>query len=500
MPSRAGLWIVRILAATFILGVTTGWSASAQSPNVQTRVAVIGDGSAGMDSGTLVHVIVKAWSGPGTFRLTDYSRPGAGLDEIIRRQLGPLIDSGADLVILRIGPADVDATENTADERPIALFSALLATVMTRTQARVIVSTIPRPPVDQPTDRLAAVRRIRGVELYDNAIAAIAQRAGAAVIATDATADPQIWRAAIETTRGGEWPPAPSQHIDPGVAAPLSAAALAALRERAHAGRAAGQRPGVLAKVGDSMTAAPEFLPPLLDGGPEWTAVPALAATAAFFNSAPASAGGTGDVEGVRDTIHDRDDLAAAAARVSARPGVETSFTRRSLAARARWAAADVLAGGADSPLAQELDATRPAVAVVMFGTNDLTRTTVDEFETAMDQLLVTLESAAVIPLLTTIPMRTDRADFGGRVPAFNAAIRALATVYGVPLIEYGRAMSELPQYGLADDGIHPNVCPEGPQVLTPACVQYGYNLRNLLTLQALDMLRRQVLTTEGVQ
>jgi lysophospholipase L1-like esterase len=500
VPSRAGLWIVRILTVPLVLGVTTAWSASAQSPAMRPRVAIIGDSGAGPDASILAYMVAQAWPGLGLRTLTDYSQPGAGLDAIIRRQLGPLIDSGADLVILRIGPADLDAAETTAVERPIAEFSALLATVLTRTQARVIVTTIPRPLVDPATDRLAAVRRIRRVEMYNDAIGAMAQRAGAGVIAGDAMADAQTWRAVIDWTRGREPAPLPSQHFDPGEPTPLSAAEIAALRERARAGRAVGQRPEVLAKVGDSMTAAPEFLPSLLAGGPEWTAAPALAATAAFFNSTPATANGTSAVDGVRDAILDRDDVADAAPRRSTGPGAETSFARRSLAAQARWAAADVLAGGADNALTRELDATRPAVAVVMFGTNDLTRATLDEFETAMAQLLVALESAAVIPLLTTIPMRTDRADFGGRVPAFNAAIRALATVYGVPLIDYGRAMAQLPNYGLADDGIHPSVCPEGPQVLTAACLQYGYNLRNLLTLQALDMLRRLVLTAEDVQ
>jgi hypothetical protein len=111
-----------------------------------------------------------------------------------------------------------------------------------------------------------------------------------------------------------------------------------------------------------------------------------------------------------------------------------------------------------------------------------------------MDRLLAELQLNSVIPLLSTIPMRTDRADYSARVPVFNASIRALAEVHGVPLIDYGGAMLDLPTFGLSDDGIHPSVCPDGPEVLTPDCLRYGYNLRNLLTLQALDMLRRLVL------
>src|SRR5262249_51843906 len=175
-----------------------------------------------------------------------------------------------------------------------------------------------------------------------------------------------------------------------------------------------------------------------------------------------------------------------------------TSFTRQSLAARARWGVAEVLAGGAGSALSRELAALRPGVAVVMFGSNDLTRSSVEEFEAAMAELLRTLEDARVIPLLTTIPQRTDQPQYGRLVPDFNAAIRGLAAAFGVPLIDYGAMVERLPDGGLAD-GLHPSVCPYGAGSLPPERLRYGYNLRTLLTLQALDLLRPRVLSATTV-
>ena len=55
--------------------------------------------------------------------------------------------------------------------------------------------------------------------------------------------------------------------------------------------------------------------------------------------------------------------------------------------------------------------------------------------------------------------------------------------------------MAELPNGGLDEDGILPVTCPEGAGSLTASCLRYGYNLRNLLTLQALEQLRVNLLS-----
>ncbi|HEU5056672.1 MAG TPA: hypothetical protein VFU21_09095, partial [Kofleriaceae bacterium] len=54
------------------------------------------------------------------------------------------------------------------------------------------------------------------------------------------------------------------------------------------------------------------------------------------------------------------------------------------------------------------------------------------------------------------------------------------------------------PDHGLAADGVHPNAFPGGACVLTGDGLEHGYNVRNLLALEALDRARRAVLLGEA--
>jgi hypothetical protein len=80
-------------------------------------------------------------------------------------------------------------------------------------------------------------------------------------------------------------------------------------------------------------------------------------------------------------------------------------------------------------------------------------------------------------------------------VPRYNAVIRGIAQARQIPLVDYHREMIGLPGAGLAKDGIHPttfhgdlgrNACDLGARGL-----EHGYNLRNLLALEALDRAKR---------
>jgi lysophospholipase L1-like esterase len=247
------------------------------------------------------------------------------------------------------------------------------------------------------------------------------------------------------------------------------------LRQRAAVALAEGQRLDVVAKLGDSITSSPFFLTEVaetdLDGGP----YARLGATLHFFSRTLVPDGG-------------------AAPSRSGSDGLVPSLARRSLGAGDQWYVTNVLEGGSASPLAREIDSIRPGVAVVMFGTNDLTLATIAQFSAHLDALLEELERRHVIAILSTIPARLDQPRFGERVPSFNAAIRTMAIVHQAPLIDYAAAMADLPNGGLSEDGIHPSVCPAGAGSLRPECLGYGYNLRNLLTLLALERLQQSVL------
>jgi hypothetical protein len=81
------------------------------------------------------------------------------------------------------------------------------------------------------------------------------------------------------------------------------------------------------------------------------------------------------------------------------------------------------------------------------------------------------------------------------RVDQIAAQIAAVARAYDIPLINYYAAMKSLPNLGLSGDGGHPSEPPDSRfAVFDEAHLQYGYVLRNLITLQMLYELWRQVL------
>jgi lysophospholipase L1-like esterase len=154
------------------------------------------------------------------------------------------------------------------------------------------------------------------------------------------------------------------------------------------------------------------------------------------------------------------------------------------------------LAGGDASPLVTELDALHPQWALVMYGTNDLDHVDVGTYRGTMVQLLDVIEGRSVVPVLYTIPPRQDAPDRGALSVTFADAIRSLAAERHIPLIDYNAALLALPgNHGISDDGIHPNIYVDPTSdtgdscVFVPDALGYGYNVRNLLTLQMLARL-----------
>ena len=172
------------------------------------------------------------------------------------------------------------------------------------------------------------------------------------------------------------------------------------------------------------------------------------------------------------------------------RLGGTTPFDRVSLAATVGWSVGSALAGS-PSPVARELAAVTPRYATVMFGTNDIQARDIDRYAVGMWTLTDALLAAGVIPLVTSIPARADNADADAWVPRYNAVARALAQSHRVPYIDAHRELARIPRRGLGGDNLHLNVyAPSGAArgcVFTAAGLQYGHNVRNLLTLQTLD-------------
>jgi hypothetical protein len=229
-------------------------------------------------------------------------------------------------------------------------------------------------------------------------------------------------------------------------------------------------RRDVFVKIGDSNTANSTFLTCFAGAGVELGAHADLEATRAFFG----------------------------ARRVDDR---RASFDRTSLSATKGWLAGQVVAGS-PSPLVREIDAVAPAFAVVMLGTNDDRPGGVEVFARNLPRVVDGALARGVIPLLSTLPPRDDAPAAAARVVELNRVIRALAESRQVPLMDLYTALLPLPRHGLVADGIHlasvwesgtPRACR-----FTPAGLEKGMNVRNLLVLEALDRARRFLVQGEA--
>jgi len=497
--------LTRVLLLVATVGILLGGCATrtASSPEASGAVerwVVLGDRDAGPGAAGLLAALPATAGRP---EIVDVSTAAATLRTIVEQQMLQLGGTRADLFIVQLGGEDARAVSPPEPGVYGALVASLVVTL--RERGETLVGTIPTTASDRnrAEGSIEDVRRLRRVLEYNEAIRTTVWARGAAVVEQE-----QPWltgEEAMEAARGA-WRSAASgagRGLPAGAPAAAvrgfeGAAAVSALRERAVRAAAAGQHPDVVAKVGDSITASPAFLMQLTAADIRRTGHPALADTLDFFSRSLVPVGEDPTEAGEAAEPAPPVGGGPAARSVTFSAALASPLARHSLAAGDGWGVAEALADGADGPLARELATLRPGVALVMFGTNDLTRTSVERFEELLDRLVAAIEAQGVIPVLSTIPARIDQPAFAERAPRFNAAVRAVAAAHGVPLIDFAAASASLPNHGLAADGIHPSTCPdEGPSSFSARCLRYGSNLRNLVTLQALEQLRTRVFGAE---
>jgi hypothetical protein len=179
----------------------------------------------------------------------------------------------------------------------------------------------------------------------------------------------------------------------------------------------------------------------------------------------------------------------------------KVSFNRTSLAATVGWGAFKTVEGS-PTPIQQEVAAISPAFAVVLLGTNDTYEQGVVGFDRSLLKAVDQMLSLGVVPLMTTIPPRADKAEADALVPEMNAIIRAIAQQRQVPYLDLWKLLDALPDKGLVSDGIHLGVYVSGGKArgcwLTPEALGDGMNLRNLISLEALDRARRFLLEDQA--
>jgi uncharacterized protein YraI len=238
-------------------------------------------------------------------------------------------------------------------------------------------------------------------------------------------------------------------------------------------GQSYGNRAGVFSKVGDSITATGHFMYSFGWGRYNLHEYSYLQPVIGFFS--------------------------ATTARES------NSFSNGSLAAKSGWKTGTVLDPAyadpaycqpGETPLVCEYRVVRPSISLIMLGTNDM-ETPTSVFESNMQTIIQTTINMGIIPVLSTIPPRDY---WDGKVATYNQIIINLARGYDIPLIDLHSALLGLPNRGLDEDGVHPSWVGDAYENYDPSGdfsaenLQNGFPMRNLITLQMLDALWRQVI------
>jgi len=138
------------------------------------------------------------------------------------------------------------------------------------------------------------------------------------------------------------------------------------------------------------------------------------------------------------------------------------------------WKSADLL------DAMQQLPNDQPCATVILIGTNDaLSGVPLWEFESNLRQIVELADN----PILNTLPP-----DAHVDVLPYNAVIYQVAAERDVSVIDLYAAMGYLPQYGLQYDGVHLSTPWDSePTDFTSDNLHFGFTVRNLLTLNALN-------------
>ncbi len=256
------------------------------------------------------------------------------------------------------------------------------------------------------------------------------------------------------------------------------------LRAQWNKGRARGLAPRVFGLVGDSITASPKFLTPVVQSGS--LLAPDVATRLRVGDTSVIDVYRDVPVVGGLDSFR-----APRAAKVGAPSGWATP--------PGITPAANVVGG--------LLATHRPAIVVLMFGSNDAATRFVSHAELVsgyrarMTRLLEQLDEAGVIVILNTVPRHMhdparpscdkNEGDLSNwrmavQTSAVSAVAAELACARHLPLIDLRHAFDALLNHGIGPDGVHPNAHPAGAGRLDAEGLRCGYNARNYVTLRML--------------
>lgn len=144
------------------------------------------------------------------------------------------------------------------------------------------------------------------------------------------------------------------------------------------------------------------------------------------------------------------------------------------------------------SPLICEYKLTKPSIALLMFGTNDIQALAPLQFDFYLRLVVSDSIDHGVIPVLNTFPGDPQEVD---RANLLNQIIVQVGHDYDVPMINLWLALQPLPGHGRNPDSVYLSWAPHiSVAFFVPQNLVYGHTTRNLVTLQTLDRLWQAVI------
>lgn len=230
-------------------------------------------------------------------------------------------------------------------------------------------------------------------------------------------------------------------------------------------GQEAGNNPQAFSKVGDCMTAAEFFMVPFGVDEYNLAEYADLEATIEYFS------------------VPVRDDGVNAFSNpgLATTSGFNTASVLDPIWANPEWCESN------ESPLSCEYRVVNPAFSIIMFGTNDVMFIDEASFDYYLRTIVLETISKNIVPVLTTFPTRPE---YPEKTTLYNQIIISVAEDYDLPLINLWMGLQDLENGGVDElEPIHLSIPVDGQSGDFETNMGYGYTYRNLVTLQALDIL-----------
>lgn len=156
------------------------------------------------------------------------------------------------------------------------------------------------------------------------------------------------------------------------------------------------------------------------------------------------------------------------------------------------WADPNLCRSG-EAPAYCEVRTSNAAFTIIMFGANDISILTPERYETALRRILDLTIQGRSVPILSTFTTDPSQPDRWAKALQLNLITVNVAREYDLPVINFWAAAKALPAAGMSGDNAHLTTHSGSTIAFDGSENQYGFTMRNLVTLQALDAIRQGV-------